>query len=49
MLEINVESGEAVNAQAVDLGNVVLVACDGARRRCTGERDILDMTRTTDM
>lgn len=41
MLEIDVESGQVVDAEAMDLGNVVFVAGDGAGWWSAGKRDIL--------
>lgn len=43
MLEVDVEGREVIDAQAVYLCDVILVARHGARRRCTGESDILDI------
>ena len=42
MLEIDVEGGEVVYSQAMDLGNVVFVACQSAGRGSSGQRDMLD-------
>lgn len=42
MLEVNVEGGEVVDSQAMDLGNVVFVACQSARWGRSGQRDMFD-------
>lgn len=43
MLEVDIEGGEVVDAQTMDLGDVVLVAGYSARRRSARECDILDV------
>lgn len=45
MLEINVEGGEVIDPQTMDLGNVVFVACQSAGRRSSGQCDMLDESR----
>ena len=40
MLEVDVEGGEVVESEAVDLGNVVFVAGQSAGRRRAGEGDV---------
>ncbi len=45
MLEVNVESGEVIDSQPMDLGNVVFIACQSAGRRSSGQCDLLDVSR----
>ena len=45
MLEIDVEGGEIIDSQAMDLGNVILVACQSAGRRGSGQCDMLDESK----
>ena len=42
MLEVDIEGGEIVDSEAVDLCNVVFVAGQSAGRRRSGQCDILD-------
>ena len=41
MLKVNVKGGEVVDAEAVDLSNVVFIACDRTGRDSTRKRDVL--------
>ena len=41
MLKVNVERGEIINAEAVNLGDIVFVACDRTGGNGAGKRDVL--------
>ena len=45
MLEVNVEGGEVIDSQTVDLGNVVFIACQSAGGGRSGQRDMFDKSR----
>ena len=46
MLEVNVEGGKVIDSQPMDLGNVILVACQSTGRRSSGQRDLLDESKS---